>query len=149
MVNNRKNVSQYAGASPSDVGGGSRKIQGKADGPLYDPAALIALLEVGADGENYAPVIPFTEKCARDVQKYELDARELATLVKDAVRSGTFKGSEWCEKQPGGPWAACDVYVLIRQEWNEYAYKDITQEYYVKLANNRTGKLILLVSMHQ
>ncbi|MCY0852603.1 hypothetical protein [Cupriavidus sp. D39] len=149
MVNNRKNVSQYAGASPSESGG-DRQIQGRTHAPLYDPAALIALLdEVIAEDESDATIISFTEKCAKDAQKYELDDQQLAALVKDAVLKGTYKGAEWCEKNPNGPWAACDVYVLIRLEWNKYAYKDITQEYYVKLAINRSGKVILLVSMHQ
>lgn len=139
MVNNRKNVSQHASAPPTGV---ERRIQSGAAAPLYDRADVLRLLGKHA-------IVAFTQKCTKDVQKYGLDDQQLSDLVKDAVIQGVYKGSEWCEKNPDGPWAACDVYVLSRPEWNKYAHKDILQEYYVKLAINKLGKVILLVSMHQ
>ncbi|NKC13647.1 MAG: hypothetical protein GKR94_16095 [Gammaproteobacteria bacterium] len=64
-----------------------------------------------------------------------------------ALRSGRFRGSEWCKHSPNGPWAACDAYSLARRERMPYGRTQMDVEYYVKFAVAKTGKL-LIVSCH-
>ncbi|MYA66563.1 MAG: hypothetical protein F4X09_04575 [Gammaproteobacteria bacterium] len=65
-----------------------------------------------------------------------------------AVSNGQFRGAEWCVQRDEGPWAACDAYTVIRQEWIAKAQKEMPFEYYVKFAIARTGSKVLLASCH-
>ena len=121
--------------------GADRKIAG---GPLYPTGEVLALLE----REQEQGIRLWTRKCTSDAQKYELDLQDLSVLLEEAVCHGRFKGSEWCEQRPSGPWAACDAYQLFRDEWIENARKSMRVEYYLKFAMARTGQLLLLVSCH-
>lgn len=69
-------------------------------------------------------------------------------LGKLLITQGQYVNSQWCVQKPTGPWAACDGYRLFRDEWVEYAHKEMRYEYYVKFAIGKTGKLLLLVSCH-
>ena len=73
---------------------------------------------------------------------------DVLELLKCALTTGIFKGSEWCVAKPGGSWAACDSYQVIRSEWVENAHKNMQFEYYVKFAIGKSGDLILIVSCH-
>lgn len=133
-------VSRFSGELPHEEGV-SRKIPG---GPLYPADEVLALL---ADSGNQA-VHAWTRKCGKDMQKWALDTDDLQELIKLALQSGRFRGAEWCEQRPGGPWAACDAYSLVRKEWVEWAHREMDIEYYVKFAIAKTGKVLLVVSCH-
>lgn len=139
MVNTRI-VSRYTGALP--VGkDDSRNIAG---GPLYSAEEVLGLFENRGNGS----ITPWTQKCIKDIQKLELDGDDLLELIGIAVRSSRFLGSEWCQQKPGGPWAACDAYSVMRREWIPNARKEMDIEYYIKFAIGKTGQIILLVSCH-
>lgn len=138
MVNNQLNVSAYVGVLPLE--GSTRDISG---GPLYDPARVLAVLQQGESSTR-----AWTRKCIHDLQKYTLDGQDVVVLLKEALRNGRYRNSEWCQQRPIGPWAACDAYTLTRMEWIPYAYKELPVEYYIKFAIAKTGTVILLVSCH-
>lgn len=133
-------VSRFTGELPLQAGA-CRKIAG---GPLYPEEEVLALL-AGTGGEA---VRAWTERCSRDLQKWSLDADDLCELIDIAVRAGRFIGAEWCVQHPNGPWAACDAYSLVRQEWVPHARRDMEFTYYVKFAIAKTGKVLLVVSCH-
>jgi len=137
MVNTRV-VSYFTGDLP--VNDFDRKI---AAGPLYPEDDVLSILN--SDAES---VTAWTQKCITDVQKLSLDDGDLLELVKLAVCGGRFIGSEWCKQKPGDPWAACDAYVVIRNEWVQAAHKEMDVEYYIKFAVAKTGAILLLVSCH-
>ncbi|WP_173865186.1 hypothetical protein [Thiohalocapsa sp. ML1] len=137
---NRTIVSRFAGDLPL-AEGAPRKIPG---GPLYPAAEVLALLE----REREQGIQPWTRKCKSDAQRFGLDLHDLCVLLEQALRSGRFRDSEWCQQGSDGPWAACDAYQLLRQEWIENAHKHMTVEYYLKFALARTGRVLLLVSCH-
>jgi hypothetical protein len=121
--------------------GENRKIAG---GPLYPAQEVLALLT----REQERAIVLWTRKCKSDVQKYELNLDELYVFLAEALRNGSYRGSEWCVQCPNGPWAACDVYSLVRNEWIKNAHKFMKMEYYLKFAVARSGQLLLLVSCH-
>jgi hypothetical protein len=137
---NKTIVSRFTGDLPLDEGA-CRKI---ADGPLYPAGEVLALLaESGVQA-----VRAWTNKCQRDMQKWSLDTDDLCKLMEIALRSGRFRGAEWCVQRPNGPWAACDAYSPVRREWIAYARREMDMEYYIKFAIAKTGKLLLVVSCH-
>jgi hypothetical protein len=92
-----------------------------------------------------------TERCRKDVQTMGFDIDDVKQLVCAALSSGSYLKSEWCivgQTDKAISWAACDSYRLFRNEWVEYAHKEMRYEYYVKFAIGKTGKLLLLVSCH-
>lgn len=138
---NTVSVSKYSGTPPGDkMEDEARKIQG---GPLYSAEELLPLLSGGGKS-----VIVWTNKCKADLQKESLDVDDVARLIGICLRSGHFKGSEWCKQKPIGPWAACDAYQIVETKWVDAAYKEMEFEYYVKFAIAKTGKLIFTVSCH-
>lgn len=137
---NKTIVSGFTGDLPLDEGA-CRKIAG---GPLYPAGEVLALLA----REREQAIELWTRKCKSDVQKYGLNLDDLHGLLDEAVGNGNYRGSEWCVQRPNGPWAACDVYRLFRNEWIEYAHKFMKMEYYLKFAMARSGQLLLLVSCH-
>lgn len=88
----------------------------------------------------------WTTKCQRDMQKWSLDTDDLCELLHIALRSGRFRGAEWCVQNQNSPWAACDAYSLVRREWIANARKEMDMGYYIKFAIAKTGKLLLVVS---
>ncbi|MFE8031900.1 hypothetical protein [Thiohalocapsa marina] len=135
------NVSSYTEAEPpvATADKVDRKIRGL-HGPIYSPDAVLA----AADGQ----ITPWTRRCLRTVQALGFDAEDLARLLRDALRHGRYKDSEWCAQSSDEVWAACDAYVLCRREWNEKAFKELECEYYIKFAIAKTGRILLLVSCH-
>lgn len=140
MVNNVTNVSSYKGLPPTKAGNNRHYISG---GPLYPVESILTLLDAGESA-----TILWTRQCINDVQQLAFDIVDLQKLIKEAITQGQYVNSEWCVQQPTGPWAACDGYRLCRNEWVEYAHKEMRCEYYVKFAIGKTGKLLLLVSCH-
>lgn len=139
MVIKQINVSAYSGRFPSPD---STDLIIH-DGPLYDSKQVLSLLNKGDNN-----TIPWTRRCKADLQRMSFDIADARALIKDALRSGQYLNSQWCEQKPSGPWAACDAYRLVRDEWNEYAHKEFRIEYYVKFAIGKTGKILLLISCH-
>jgi hypothetical protein len=138
---NTMNVSKYSDAPPPEgVDNAARKIKG---GPLYSKEEILPLL--ANDG---SAVIAWTNKCKADLQKESLDVTDVAQYIRVCLRSGTFKGSEWCKQKPTGPWAACDAYQIFVNKWLDTARREMEFEYYVKFAIAKTGKLLLTVSCH-
>jgi hypothetical protein len=138
MVKRYNLTPAFGSPPPEGCTDAERKI---AQGPLYDPAEVLKLLE--KQSLKY-----WTSDCQKDVRDLDLDHEDVAALVIDAIRRGKFKNSEWCLQNPTGPWAACDAYLLRRLEWNRYAFKEIEYAYYVKFFISNTGVLLLLTSCH-
>lgn len=137
MVND-KVVSRFSGAPTRENGG----IIGKE--PLYPPDEVLDLL----DRRSIGAITLWTNDCQKDVQNLELDHDGVIKLIRNALRSGRFLNSQWCQQKPGGPWAACDAYTVTQAEWIEAAFKSLDIQYYVKFALNKSGKLLLVVSCH-
>lgn len=135
-----KILSRYQNGFPG-VGTPVRAISG---GPLYPRGEVLSL--IAANGEQ--SIRPWTIKCAQDIQKMALDSEDLYELFTEALSTGRFIGSEWCQQQPTGPWAACDAYSLIRREWMPAARRELDMEYYIKFAIGISGTILLLASCH-
>lgn len=140
MVNTLINVSAYQGAPPPEEEADNRVIS---PGPLYAKEEILTLLAAGEDSLQ-----PWTRGCREDMQRLALDIPDAIILVRDALTSGSYLKSEWCVQKPTGPWAACDVYRLFRNEAIKNSQNEMRFEYYVKFAIGKTGKLLLLVSCH-
>lgn len=128
---------------PTDLGDDNvdRTIAG---GPLYSSECVTALVE--NDGSNLRT---WTKKCLLDMQqKLGIDNDGAAELISETVRQGRYLTSEWCRGTYAVHWAACDAYSLTRKEWNNYAHKELTVEYYLKFAISKSGEVLLLVSCH-
>lgn len=131
-------VSQYSGELPKSEK--DRKIKG-VNGPLYDPAKVLEIL-------NVKQPIPWANKCISDTQKWSFDGGDLEELTRYAIEHGQYIDSEWCTNKPNGAFAACDSYRFTRREWNENAFREMNFDYYVKVAIGKTGKVLLLASCH-
>lgn len=90
----------------------------------------------------------WTRGASRDAQKWKFDEQDCAELLVQALKTGQFLDSEWCQQQPQGPWAMCDAYKVTRYEWIEHAGKKMPVSYYLKFAINKTGQLLLMASNH-
>ncbi|VWB96583.1 hypothetical protein BPS26883_04671 [Burkholderia pseudomultivorans] len=137
MVNNRTNVGKWQGTPPPEPGE-DRKISG---GPLYSLDDLEPLLAAGK-------VALWTKDCAKDAANLGFDLDDVAALIREAIVHGRYIDSEWCQGKPTGPWAACDAYSLRRTEWNEFARRDLTCDYFVKFAIGKTGNVVITISCH-
>jgi hypothetical protein len=129
-------VSQHDGELPKPER--DRKIQG----PLYDSAQVLEIL-------NSKKPIAWSNGCISDMQKWSFDEDDLEELTRCALVYGNYIDSEWCTNKPKGAFAACDSYRFTRKEWNENAYKEMSFDYYVKVAIGKSGKVLLLASCHQ
>jgi hypothetical protein len=130
-----RNLSAYDGVPPAE--GENRKI---ADGPLYELAKIQALTEQ-PDAVNL-----WTAKCIKDAAKLALDPSDLGGLIRE-LANNDYHDSEWCDNGKNF-WAACDAYTLTRSEFNDYAGKSFRIVYFLKFAESKTGKLVLVVSCH-
>lgn len=130
-----KNLSAYEGVPPGE--GEERKIAG---GPLYALARIQALTEL-VDSVQF-----WTAKCRRDAANLTLDPSDVGGLIRE-LKERDYRDSEWCENGKGF-WAACDAYTLARDEYRENAGKTFRMAYFLKFAESRTGKLVLIVSCH-
>lgn len=135
------NISQYDGELPEQEG--DRKIS---NGPLYEKNHVLNIL--GQKGSASQAIVPWTRKCVADLQRYELDDTDLIELLSLALEQNNYKGSEWCESKPGGVWAACDAYRVLRSEYVANQDRSYQMDYYIKFAVSRQGKVLLLVSCH-
>lgn len=117
--------------------GEDRKISG---GPLYELAKIQALTEL-PDTINL-----WTAKCRRDAANLTLDTSDIGELIRE-LKKEDYRDSEWCDNGKNS-WAACDAYRLVRSEFIEAAGKSFRMEYFLKFAESKTGKLVLMVSCH-
>jgi len=138
MVNNRI-VSRYEGVLPN----GTNASRGIPGGPLYSMGEILSILAGGSDA-----IRAWTKKCVVDMQKWSLDDADVYELIEMAVRSGRFIGSEWCQQNSNGSWAACDAYQVTRNEWLDTTRKYMDCDYYLKFAIGKQGNLLLVVSCH-
>ena len=129
-----KNLSAYNGDLPGD--GKTRKIAG---GPLYDLARVKVLTEL-PDAVNL-----WTAKARRDVANLAMAPADVGGMIRQLTERD-YRDSEWCDN--GKSYAACDAYALKRSEYIEHAGKWFPMEYFVKFAESKTGRLVLIVSCH-
>lgn len=130
-----KNLSAYVGVQPNE--GEDRKIAG---GPLYALARIQMLTELPNSVQFW------TAKCRRDAANLTLAPADVGSMIRE-LNERDYRDSEWCENGKGF-WAACDAYNLTRSEYLEHAGKWFRMEYFLKFAESRTGKLVLIVSCH-
>jgi hypothetical protein len=128
-----KNLSAYDGDLPGD--GKTRKI---ADGPLYDLARIKALTEL-PDAVKF-----WTAKARRDAANLAMAPADVGGMIRQLTEHD-YRDSEWCDNGKGSC-AACDAYALTRDEYVEHAGKSYRMVYFLKFAESRTGKLVLIVS---
>lgn len=140
MVNNKLNISAYPKEPPS----GPENERVILDGPLYDPAEVMDILGCGDDN-----TVLWTRDCNKDVQKLAFDKSDVRALVQEAILKGHYLNSQWCLQKPDGPWAACDAYCLVRNQWSDSERKQLSVEYYIKFAQGKLGKILLVVSCHK
>lgn len=133
-------VSRYTGEIPRN-GRAGRKIPG---GPLYPADDVLGVLR----NSGIDSIQTWTRKCTEDVQYWGLDADDLYELLEIAVQRGRYRDSEWCIQQPGGPWAACDSYSIVRREQIPNIQKEMDIEYFLKFAISKNGNLLLIASCH-
>jgi hypothetical protein len=133
-------LSRYqSGPFPWDTG--QRDISG---GPLYKIDELLGFIRrSGPDG-----IRQWTTQCISDVVQLGLDNADLADLVAHGLKTGTWLGSEWCQRNDDRFWAACDAYRFNRREQLPRISRQSDCEYYLKLAISKTGALLLLISFH-
>lgn len=134
---NHKNLSRYPGPVPDSLTG-REKIQ---NGPIYNVDDVQRILE------QTKPRI-VTQKCIRDCQSLGIDDGEVSELIVQAIKTGRYKGSEWCLISNSGSVAACDAYILQATYWNENVRRELSCEYYLKFAINTAGSLVLTISCH-
>ncbi len=130
-----KIVSKYKAGFPGE--GADLKINRSS--PLYACSDIVA---------NCSSATAWTRKARNDRDNLEYDNLDLFNLALAAARDGRYKNSEWCQSKPGGPWAACDAYSLVRIERDHENEKDYRCEYYVKFGISDTGTVLLIVSCH-
>ena len=130
-----QNLSAFNGVPPAS--GEERKITG---GPVYELARIQELTK------QPDTVKLWTEKCRRDAANLTLDTGDLGEMIR-VLTNNDYRDSEWCDNGKGF-WAACDAYKLVRNEFIEAAGKSFRMEYFLKFAESRTGKLVLMVSCH-
>lgn len=142
MVNTLINVSAYEGAIPDDLhlSDATRKIPG---GPIYRSNDILNILEADEDVIHL-----WTRKCISDLRKFDSNHDDVKRYLRIALKSGKFKGSEWCRGNKEHIYAACDSYQIRVEEWVPAAHREMTYEYYVKFAIAKSGDLMLIVSCH-
>lgn len=130
-----KNLSAYDGLLPNV--GEDRKIAG---GPLYGLAKIQALTELPDS------VLFWTAKCRRDAANLILEPDDVGAMIRE-LKERNYRDSEWCDNGKGSL-AACDTYTLTRDEYLSNAGKWFRTTYFLKFAESRTGRLVLIVSCH-
>lgn len=128
-------ISEYSLTSPAK--GGGEKIPG---GPLYDLDRVKGLLKDGKGLQLW------TKDCVKDVAELGWDYSDVIDLIQH-LRKDDYIDSEWCENGKGA-YAACDAYTARMSEWIEAANKNMLIEYFVKLAINKLGTMVLTISCH-
>lgn len=119
----------------------NRKIP---DGPLF----LINEVQEALDKQGVRVV---TRDCKNDLQQLEFDLEDLISIVSEAIKTGTYKDSEWALIKNDGErrvWVACDAYVLRRNEWVKTVGREMPVEYYLKFSLSNYGEIVLTVSCH-
>lgn len=127
-------VSEYSQRPP--VEGESREIGG---GPLYD-LAKVRTLAVAEHGVRF-----WTRKSELNARDMDIDAEDVAQWLLE-LTGEDFRNSEWCSD--GKAWAACDAYLLRREEWVVSVRKHMTIDYFLKFAIAKSGALVLMASCH-
>jgi hypothetical protein len=128
-------LSAYGGLLPNE--GEDRKIAG---GPLYGLAKIQALTEL-PDSVQF-----WTAKCRRDAANLTLEPADVGAMIRE-LKERNYRDSEWCDNGKGFL-AACDTYTLTRDEYLENAGKWSRTTYFLKFAESKTGRLVLIVSCH-
>lgn len=127
-------VSQYSGSLPAE--GASRKI---AEGPLYELPDIHALAGTAHSLRFWTRA---SEQEARDL---DVDTEDVGQWLLELTPQN-YRDSEWCTD--GRAWAACDAYLLRRQEWIAATHKYMPVDYFLKFAIAKSGALVLMASCH-
>lgn len=132
-------LSKYGDSPPSDPTQ-DRKIPTNKT-PLYPTKEVIEILKKSLPKT-------MTRKSVGDLQRLGFDDNDLKMLIMETLHNGTYIDSEWCEINAESPWFACDSYHFKRKEYNEFAYKDLDANYFIKFCINKAGSLICTFSCH-
>ena len=128
-------VSEYIPTKP--IEGDGKKILG---GPLYDLARIKAITQGGKG------LLLWTRDCVRDVQELGWSHDDVIQLIQ-GLRLDEYIDSELCSNGRDA-WAACDAYATHRLERIESINKSMRIEYFVKLAINKLGTMVMTISCH-
>lgn len=124
----------------------TRKIEGK----VWLLENFISIATSYLDGTNDRALIAATNDCQADMQENRLTYADLAEII-CMLTDRDYQNSMWCMRSaregvkcaPEASWLPCDAYTIpIRYENNE----SIT--YYLKMCQNLTGTVLLLISTH-
>ena len=109
-------------------------------GPLYDLARIKTMTEDGVGLQLW------TRGCVKDVQALGWSHDDVIQLIR-SLRNDEYIDSEWCENGKGA-WAACDAYAAYQLEHIEATNKSVRIKYFVKLAINKLGTMVMTISCH-
>lgn len=107
---------------------------------MYELARIQALTE------QPGTVKLWTEKCRKNAASLTLDPSDVGEMIRELTKND-YRDSEWCDNGKNS-WAACDAYRLVRSEFLANTGKRFRMEYFLKFAESKTGKLVLMVSCH-
>lgn len=119
----------------------------KRDNPLYDPTEILTKLD-----DPSFKLYTATDKSRKQLN-FQLninipgDLSKLKSYIRLALTEGRYLNSQWCHTK-GIAWAACDSYVFKHSEYNEYSYSLNTCDIYLKIALNKKGQALLIISAH-
>lgn len=108
-------------------------------GPLYKN--IMEVIDI-------ASISLATTQCRKDVAALGKDHSAMRDSIKLAVRTGRFIGSEWCQLNSKGAWAACDAYSYSEKVWIDAARKEMNCDFYIKFCIGKTGAVVITVSHH-
>jgi len=100
-------------------------------------------------------VNPVTRKAVADMAKLGYERQDVANLILSLTESQHRK-AVWCQnsREPREGtrltqgWVACDVYQFSIQEFNEYAGRTLSADYYLKCGISMAGNIVMVISCH-
>lgn len=128
----------------------SRKISSK----VWELAEIKELARKYSSGDDNA-INVVTNDCAIDLQRENLEKADLAEFI-ELVLEKHYLNSAWCmaSQRPGvtvpeeARWYPCDAYCMDIVKTGEDA-RTIEKKYYIKMCKTATGKMLLIISMHE
>lgn len=113
-----------------------------------------ALARQFSEGDDNA-INVITNDCALDMQRHLLEKSDLADFI-ELLSDKRYLNSSWCmaSQRPGvtvsdeARWYPCDSYCLeVIREMDDST--KIENKFYVKMCKTASGRMLLMVSMHE
>jgi hypothetical protein len=106
------------------------------------------------DGDDTA-VNVITDNCSLDMQRLSLDKSDVSNFILRLL-DNHYVNSAWCRasSRPGvrvaeeSRWYPCDAYCISIDTVKSEA-EIIPIKYYIKMCKSATGKMLLIISMHE